>query len=97
MLSALRERVPTGSVSGQPASATSHDRLAGIGQPQQTEHGDGGDLAENGETVEQKRHDSADDRRFDQINQTHTTFGRNVRPVSHCESPRTAGRIRGAR
>jgi hypothetical protein len=92
MLGALRERVPTHSVSGEPASATTHDRLAGVGQPQQTEHGDGADLAEDGETVKQKRHDSADDRRFDQINQTHTTFSRNVRRVSHGKSPRTAGR-----
>jgi hypothetical protein len=64
-----------GAVSGQPASATTDNRLPGVGQPQETEHGDRHDLAENGETVEQKCHDSANDGRFDQINQTHTTYG----------------------
>jgi len=53
--------------SGQPARPDANERLSSIGQPQQSEHGDRHDLAKDGETVEQERHASANDGRFDQI------------------------------
>jgi hypothetical protein len=58
--------------SGHPPISNTNDRLAGVRQPQQTQQRDGDHLAEDGETKEQKRHASANNGCFNQIQDTHT-------------------------
>jgi hypothetical protein len=60
-----------GQVSGQRPAADAHNGLAGVREPYNAHHRNRHDLSENGEAEEQERDCSADDCRFNQVQQTH--------------------------